>query len=109
MLVAKNRSKSLAYSISLVILLTLVIPFGGIAIANHPGGATLEVSEETDSNLPGAQHTLTARLFQDTTEGAVAGTGVRIHFEVEGGPAGTVVTDDGVSGRSYTTDVSWNS
>lgn len=106
MLARRNRSKSLAYGISLALLLALAIPFGGIAVANHAAGSTLEVSAETATLTPGTQHTLTARTFTDTTENLLVNSGVRIHFEVEGGPAGTVITDDGVSGRAYSTDVS---
>ncbi|MDQ4145818.1 MAG: Ig-like domain-containing protein, partial [Actinomycetota bacterium] len=90
-------SKPLAFLVALATLFALAIPFGGIALANHPTGSTLEVSLETSENPTGTTHSLTATLFQGSTENPIT-TGCNpdciIRFEVEGGPVVVVTQDD---------------
>ncbi|HWC14581.1 MAG TPA: Ig-like domain-containing protein, partial [Actinomycetota bacterium] len=80
-----------AFATAVMIVLALVVPFAGSALASHPVGSSLEVLEEVDTNPAGTTHTLTAQLYQGTTSSpSTVATGqlpVNIDFEVEQGPA----------------------
>lgn len=84
---AANR-KPLAFTIALAVLLTLAIPFSGIATANH-ADVTLQVTDETSTNPAGSYHTLTA-----TISVAAADHATEVDFEID--------CTSGCSGATYT-------
>ncbi|MGH9197844.1 MAG: hypothetical protein ACRD1T_19140, partial [Acidimicrobiia bacterium] len=98
----KPQSRSLAFFVVFAVILSLVIPFAGTAIANHNinnQGCNLEVSPETDENNTGTTHVLTAVLLAADTGNATEKAGipscgdghdVEVDFEIESGPAVTV-------------------
>lgn len=76
----------------LVVLTAMVVPLGGVAQANHPGGSCLDLSPEGETNSLGTVHVVTATLR--TPSGGTCGAGqtavdptngsVTIHFEITG-------------------------
>jgi hypothetical protein len=73
-------SRSLVLSTALATIIVLVVPFAGVAVANH-GTRTLQVTPETSNNPIGTTHTLTATLSSaaDATSGAI-----EVDFEISG-------------------------
>ena len=67
-------------SIALFIVIALVAPMAGVAVANH-GTRTLQLSPETDDNPVATTHTVTATL--DAAADGTSGT-IEIDFEVNG-------------------------
>ena len=95
------------------LILTFIV--GSIAIlaparAEHPTGTCLDVELETAQNPVGSLHTLTATLrvagpTSCTATAAPAGsnqaaTGVRVRFDVEGGPIVTVIDEQNNNERT---------
>ena len=87
-----------ALLVALALLVMLVVPLAGTALANH-GDRNLDAEPETATRGVGATHTITARLCEnDPTNLAEPGNcddnapadqssgAIRIHFENEGGP-----------------------
>jgi len=61
-------------------IFAFVVPFAGVAVANH-GTRTLQLTPETDDNVIGTTHTLTATL--SASADATSGT-IEIDFEITG-------------------------
>ena len=103
-----NSRKPIAFVVAAVLLLSFLIPFVGVAVANHTAGATLEVSLETAENTTGTTHSLTATFFNGS-DPTVSTCGTApdciIRFEVESGAAVVVTSDDQTgTGGQRTTD-----
>ncbi|MGH3860492.1 hypothetical protein, partial [Actinokineospora sp.] len=65
---------------ALATIVALVVPFAGVAVANH-GTRTLQITPETDDNAIGTPHTLTATL--SAAADATSGT-IELDFEITG-------------------------
>jgi len=76
----RRTRPSVVLSTALATIFALVVPFAGMAVANH-GMRTLQVTPETDDNATGTTHTLTATL--DSAADATSGT-IEIDFEITG-------------------------
>lgn len=104
----KRMSAGQVPRISVATLAVVLLMWGGFvgnpAQANH-SNQRLEVSPESESNVQGSEHTLTATLYQgstDSTGSATSGSGpVVVDFAVESGPnAGESLSCTILTGRS---------
>ena len=78
--IPRQSGLSMVLSTALLIVIALVVPMAGVAVANH-GTRTLQLTPETDDNPVGTTHTLTATLSSavDGTSGAI-----EVDFEITG-------------------------
>ena len=84
----RSTTRSIAFTVALMAVFALAVPFAGSAVATHPAGSSLEILEEIDTNPAGSTHTLTAQLFSGATNSSPTNTlFVNVDFEVEEGPA----------------------
>ena len=64
-----KSAKGTAFSVVICIIVALIVPMlGQAAFAGHPDGSCLDVTPETDENVAGDTHTLTATLRQPKTD-----------------------------------------
>jgi len=75
-----RESRPIVLSTALLIVVALVVPMTGVAVANH-GTRTLQLTPETNDNPVGTTHTVTATL--DAAADGTSGT-IEIDFEVSG-------------------------
>ena len=103
----------MAFTVALMAVFAIAVPFIGTAQATHPPNCSLEVLEEVDTNPAGSTHTLTAQLFAGSgstpcTVNTSTTLNVNVDFEVESGPPiranCTFQTNNVCSGGSATND-----
>ena len=83
-----NRRRSLVVTAASAMIFAMLVPLGGVAIANH-GTRTLQLTPETADNAANTQHTITATL--DAAADGTSGT-IEIDFEIAG-PGDTDTSD----------------